>query len=78
MQAAVMGPIRLFDKTASINEKKLGEELAQALGPRPRDHAEVARRGDRGRGYRRDVRASASISRRTARRQYMARALGTP
>src|SRR6187549_1639947 len=32
MQAAVMGPIRLFDKTASINEKKLGEELAQALG----------------------------------------------
>ena len=30
MQAAVMGPIQFFDKTASINQKGLAEELAAA------------------------------------------------
>ena len=33
MQAAVMGPVQTFAKTASINERGLGEELAAALGP---------------------------------------------
>lgn len=32
MQAAVLGPIRLFDQTASINRRELGAELAAALG----------------------------------------------
>jgi ribulose-5-phosphate 4-epimerase/fuculose-1-phosphate aldolase len=32
MQAAVLGPIRVFDKTASINRRELGAELAEALG----------------------------------------------
>lgn len=33
MQAAVLGDIQRFAKTASINQKALAEELAQALGP---------------------------------------------
>jgi L-ribulose-5-phosphate 4-epimerase len=32
MQAAVLGEIQYFEKTASINTKPLGEELAAALG----------------------------------------------
>ena len=32
MQAAVLGPIRVFDKTASINRREMGAELAEALG----------------------------------------------
>jgi L-fuculose-phosphate aldolase len=32
MQAAVLGPIRLFDETASINRRELGQRLATALG----------------------------------------------
>lgn len=32
MQAAMLGEIRYFEKTASINTKALGEELALALG----------------------------------------------
>jgi ribulose-5-phosphate 4-epimerase/fuculose-1-phosphate aldolase len=32
MQAAVLGPIRLFDETASINRRELGQRLAAALG----------------------------------------------
>lgn len=32
MQAAVLGPVRTFDKTASINSAQLGQELAQFLG----------------------------------------------
>ena len=32
MQAAVLGPIRVFGKTASINRRELGAELAEALG----------------------------------------------
>jgi ribulose-5-phosphate 4-epimerase/fuculose-1-phosphate aldolase len=32
MQAAVLGEIQLFPKTASINEKRLGQELAECLG----------------------------------------------
>ena len=33
MQAAVMGPVQTFAKTASINQRPLAEELAEALGP---------------------------------------------
>ncbi|HEY2608969.1 MAG TPA: class II aldolase/adducin family protein [Paraburkholderia sp.] len=33
MQAAVLGEIRQFGKTASINRKPLAEEMADALGP---------------------------------------------
>lgn len=33
MQAAVLGPIRLYQRTASINRRELGRELAEALGP---------------------------------------------
>ena len=33
MQAAVLGEIQRFPKTASINRKELGAELAEALGP---------------------------------------------
>lgn len=32
MQAAVLGPVRLFEKTASINTRPLAEELAGVLG----------------------------------------------
>ena len=32
MQAAVMGPVQTFGKTASINQRPLAEELAAALG----------------------------------------------
>jgi L-ribulose-5-phosphate 4-epimerase len=32
MQAAVLGPIRVFARTASINQRALGQELAEALG----------------------------------------------
>ena len=33
MQAAVLGPVRTFDKTASINSAALGAEVATFLGP---------------------------------------------
>src|SRR5205085_5677333 len=50
MQAAVMGPIQLFPKTASINQKPLAEELAAALGPHrvvmPKSHGPVGVGGD--------------------------------
>ena len=61
MQAAVMGPIRFFPKTASINRKDLGEELAAALGA---DIVEAFVLG--------------IYLEETAKRQYLARALGTP
>ena len=32
MQAAVLGPIRVFSQTASINQRALGAELAETLG----------------------------------------------
>lgn len=77
MQAAVMGPVQAFGKTASINQRPLAEELAAALGPHRvimlRSHGAVT------------VGASileafvlAIYLEETARRQYMARALGTP
>ena len=77
MQAAVMGPIRLFDKTASINEKKLGEELAEALGNDRvimlKSHGAAVVGADVVEAF-----VMGIYLEETARRQYMARALGTP
>jgi L-fuculose-phosphate aldolase len=77
MQAAVMGPIQLFDKTASINEKALGEELAAALGP----HRVVMLRSHGAAVVGADIVEAFVIGiylEETARRQYLARAIGTP
>jgi ribulose-5-phosphate 4-epimerase/fuculose-1-phosphate aldolase len=77
MQAAVMGPVRLFDKTASINRKPLGEELAAALGNDRvvmlRSHGAVIAGSDVVEAF-----VLAIYLEETARRQYLARALGTP
>jgi L-fuculose-phosphate aldolase len=77
MQAAVMGPIRFFEKTASINQKALGEELAEALGPDRvimlRSHGAVIAGADIVETF-----VLAIYLEETARRQYLARALGTP
>jgi len=77
MQAAVMGPIQLFDKTASINEKRLGEELARALGP----HRVVMLKSHGAAVVGADIVEAFVLGiylEETARRQYMARTLGTP
>ena len=77
MQAAVMGPVQFFDKTASINEKVLGEELAVALGPHRvamlKSHGAVVVGADVVEAF-----VLAIYLEETAKRQYMARALGTP
>ena len=77
MQAAVMGPIQFFDKTASINEKALAEELAGALGPHRvvmlKSHGAVVVGADIVEAF-----VLGIYLEETARRQYLARALGTP
>jgi L-ribulose-5-phosphate 4-epimerase len=78
MQAAVMGPIRTFDKTASINEKGLGEALAQALGTTDRvvmlkSHGAVVAGADVIEAF-----VLAIYLEETARRQYLASPLGKP
>ncbi len=77
MQAAVMGPIRFFAKTASINQKPLAEELAATLGSDRvvmlKSHGAVLA----GRGTV-EAFVLAIYLGETARRQYLARALGTP
>jgi len=77
MQAAVMGPIRSFAKTASINQKPLAEELAAALGPDRvimlKSHGAVIAGADIVEAF-----VLAIYLEETARRQYLARALGTP
>lgn len=77
MQAAVMGPIRLFPKTASINRKPLAEELAAALGDDRvvmlKSHGAVIAGADIVEAF-----VLAIYLEETARRQYLARALGTP
>jgi L-ribulose-5-phosphate 4-epimerase len=78
MQAAVMGPIRTFDKTASINEKALGEALAQALGTTDRvvmlkSHGAVVAGSDVIEAF-----VLAIYLEETARRQYLASPLGKP
>jgi L-fuculose-phosphate aldolase len=77
MQAAVMGPVQFFAKTASINRKDLAQELAEALGPHRvcmlRSHGAVAVGADVVETF-----VLAIYLEETARRQYLARALGTP
>ena len=77
MQAAVMGPVQFFDKTASINEKGLGEELAAALGAHRvamlKSHGAVVVGADIVEAF-----VLAIYLEETARRQYLARAIGTP
>lgn len=77
MQAAVMGPIRSFPKTASINRKPLAEELAAALGADRvillKSHGAVIAGGDIVEAF-----VLSIYLEETARRQYLARALGTP
>ena len=77
MQAAVMGPVQTFAKTASINERGLGEELAEALGPHRvcmlKSHGAVTVGADIVETF-----VLAIYLEETARRQYLARAIGTP
>jgi L-fuculose-phosphate aldolase len=77
MQAAVMGPVQVFGKTASINQRPLAEELAAALGPHRvimlKSHGAVTAGGDILEAF-----VLAIYLEETARRQYLARAIGTP
>jgi len=77
MQAAVMGPVQSFAKTASINQPALAEELAQALGPHRvvtlRSHGAVTVGADIVEAF-----VLAIYLEETARRQYLARAIGKP
>ena len=77
MQAAVMGPVQFFEKTASINQKNLAEELARALGAHRvamlKSHGAVVVGADVVEAF-----VLAIYLEETAKRQYMARALGTP
>ncbi|HZZ95207.1 MAG TPA: class II aldolase/adducin family protein [Usitatibacter sp.] len=77
MQAAVMGPVRTFGKTASINQKALGEELAAALGADRvvmlKSHGAVIAGSDIVEAF-----VLAIYLEETARRQYLALPLGKP
>jgi len=77
MQAAVMGPVQAFGKTASINKPELAAELAKALGPHHvitlRSHGAVTVGADIVEAF-----VLAIYLEETARRQYLARAIGTP
>ena len=77
MQAAVLGQVRTFDKTASINSVALGEEVAEFLGS---DKAALMRRHGA-------VTVAASITdafvlavylEENAHRQHLALQIGTP
>ncbi len=77
MQSAVMGPIQFFDKTASINRKDLAEELAAALGA----HRVVMLKSHGAAVVGADILEAFVLAiylEETARRQYLARAIGTP
>ncbi len=77
MQAAVMGAVQFFPKTASINQKPLAEELAATLGSHRvcvlKSHGAVVVGADVIETF-----VLAIYLEETARRQYLARALGTP
>ena len=77
MQAAVMGPVQTFAKTASINQKALAEELADALGPHRvvmlKSHGAVVVGADIVEAF-----VLGIYLEETARRQYLARAIGNP
>jgi L-fuculose-phosphate aldolase len=77
MQAAVMGPVQTFAKTASINKQDLAVELAAALGSHRvvmlKSHGAVVVGADIVEAF-----VLAIYLEETAKRQYLARALGTP
>jgi L-fuculose-phosphate aldolase len=77
MQAAVMGPVQTFGKTASINQKALAEELAAALGAHRvvmlKSHGAVVVGADIVEAF-----VLGIYLEETARRQYLARSLGNP
>jgi L-ribulose-5-phosphate 4-epimerase len=77
MQAAVLGPIRVFDKTASINRRELGAELADALGDGRvimlKSHGSVAAAEDIVEAF-----VLAVYLEETAQRQHLAAQLGVP
>ncbi|MGE5615762.1 MAG: class II aldolase/adducin family protein [Bacillota bacterium] len=77
MQAAVMGPIQFFPRTASINQQPLAEELAAVLGSHRvvmlKSHGAVVVGADIVEAF-----VLAIYLEETARRQYLARALGSP
>lgn len=77
MQAAVLGEIRTFDKIASINEKRIGEELADALGEHRvamlKSHGSVIAAGNLLEAF-----VLAVYLEENAERQYLARQLGEP
>jgi L-ribulose-5-phosphate 4-epimerase len=77
MQAAVMGPVQTFAKTASINRQDLAVELAAALGGHRvvmlKSHGAVVVGADIVEAF-----VLAIYLEETAKRQYLARALGTP
>jgi L-ribulose-5-phosphate 4-epimerase len=77
MQAAVMGPVQVFPKTASINQRALAEELAAALGPHRvimlKSHGAVTVGSNVVEAF-----VLAIYLEETARRQYLARSIGNP
>lgn len=77
MQAAVIGEIRRFDRTASINTQALGADLADSLGGARavmlRSHGAVCVGADIVEAF-----VLAVYLEENARRQYLARPLGTP
>jgi L-fuculose-phosphate aldolase len=77
MQAALMGPVQVFPKTASINTAELGREVATALGPHRvmmlKSHGAVSVGADIIESF-----VFAIYLEETAKRQYLARAIGTP
>jgi L-fuculose-phosphate aldolase len=77
MQAACMGEVQYFDKTASINTKSLGEELAAALGEHRvcvlRSHGAVVAAG----GVM-DAFVLGCYLEETAERQFLSAQLGEP
>lgn len=77
MQAAVVGPVRTFEKTASINSVPLGQELAQFLGGAKtalmRRHGAVSVAASVT-----DAFVQAVYLEENAHRQYLAHQIGTP
>src|SRR5205814_5917869 len=77
MQAAVLGAIQTFGKTASINTRPLGEEVAETLGPHRvvvlKSHGAVVAGGSIVEAF-----VLACYLEETAERQYMAEQIGEP
>jgi L-fuculose-phosphate aldolase len=77
MQAAVMGPVQTFPKTASINQRPLAEELAAALGTHRvimlKSHGAVTVGADIVEAF-----VLSIYLEETAKRQYLARSIGKP